>query len=120
MTVTTIMVPLIVIAVMFVVQVGLAYYARQVVAGAVQDGAATGATYGFSPADGGSTAETLIEQSAGHLTTGRSTTWTLDGDVVTVSSTATVVKVFPIFPTFTVTAESSATLEQFRPQGTGP
>lgn len=114
------MVPLVVIAVMLVVQVALAYYARQVVAGAVQDGAATGATYGFAPADGASTAETLIDQSAGHLTNDRSTTWSLNGDVVTVSSSATVVKVFPLFPTFTVSAESSATLERFRPQGSGP
>ena len=44
----------------------------------------------------------------------------LNGDVVTVQASATVVKVFPLFPTFTVSAESSATIERFRPQGIGP
>ena len=51
------MMPVIVIAVMLVVQVGLAYYTRQVVSGAMQDGAATGAMYGFAPSQGDATAQ---------------------------------------------------------------
>lgn len=112
--------PVIVMAVMFVVQVGLAYYTRQVVSGATQDGAATGAMYGFTPSQGDTTAQDLIDQGAGHLTTGFSTSVSVTGDVVTVQASATVVKVFPLFPTFTVQAESSATIERFRPQGVGP
>ena len=40
--VTVLMVPLVLIAMLLVVQFGLAYHARQVVAGATQDGAASG------------------------------------------------------------------------------
>lgn len=113
------MMPLIVLALMFAVQVGLAYHARQVVSGAVQDGAATAAMSGSSPGDGEATAQTLIEGSAGNLLNGSSVNGSSSGEVATVSASATVVKVFPFFPTFTVSAESSATLERFRPQG-GP
>lgn len=109
--------PVIVMATMFVVQVGLAYHTRQVVAGAVQDGAANGAMVGSRPEDGAATAETLIEAAAGNLVTSSSTTATRTGDVVTVTASATVVRVFPLFPSFTVSAESSATVERFRPQG---
>ena len=55
------MMPLIVIALMFVVQVGLAYHARQVVSGAAQDGAASGAVEGSSASEGAATAQSLIE-----------------------------------------------------------
>ena len=119
-TVTTVMMPVIVVAVMFVVQVGLAYYARQVVSGATQDGAATGALYGSTPAQGEATAQNLIAEGTGHLTTGSATSVSVAGDVVTVRASASVVKVFPLFPTFTVRAESSATIERFRPQGISP
>lgn len=120
MTVTTIMIPLIVLAILFVVQVGFAYHARQVVSGAVQDGAATGAMDGHSPADGAATAQSLIDGAAGSLLTGTSAIGSQSGDVVTVEATATVVQVFPLLPTFTVSAESSATVERFRPQGETP
>lgn len=120
MTVTTLMMPLVVIAVMFVVQAGLAYYTRQVVAGATQDGATTGTMYGFTPEQGAATAQELIDQAAGHLTTSSSSSWNASGDVVTVQASATVVKVFPLFPSFTVSAQSSATVERFRSQEGGP
>lgn len=110
------MMPFIVIAMMFAVQVGLAYHARQVVAGAVQDGAATAAMAGSSPAQGAATTETLIAASAGNLVSTPSVSASTSGEVVTVSAAATVVRVFPLFPTFNVSAESSATLERFRPQ----
>lgn len=117
---TVILMPLIVATVMLVVQVGLAYHTRQVVAGAVQDGAASGAMFGFDQDDGAATAQTLIDAAAGNLVTSSTTSGFRDGDVVTVAATATVVKVFPLFPTFTVSAESSAVVERFRPQGEGP
>jgi len=117
--VTVLMMPLIVLALMFAVQVGLAYHARQVMAGAVQDGAATGALAGSSPSEGAATTQALISAAAGNLTNGAAVSGTQVGEVVTVSASATVVKVFSFFPTFTVSAESSATLERFRPQG-GP
>ena len=114
---TVISMPLILIGVLLAVQVGLAYHARQVVSGAVQDGAASGAMFGFDEQDGAATAETLIDASAGNLVSGLMTNGVRSGDVVTVSASATVVKVFPLFPTFTVSAESSAVVERFRPQG---
>ena len=110
--------PLIVIAVMFVVQVGLAYHARQVVAGAVQDGAATGALLDSTPTQGAIAAQQLIDDAAGALLTDTTTTGSRDGEIVTVTTSGTVVRVFPLFPTFTVSATSSATVEQFRPQAT--
>lgn len=116
-TVTVIMMPLILMAVMFAVQVGLAYHARQVVAGAVQDGAASGAMFGFDHDDGAATAQSLIDASAGNLLSSSTTSGMRNGDVVTVSASATVVKVLPVFPTFTVLAESSTVVERFRPQG---
>ena len=116
---TVLMMPLIVLALMFAVQVGLAYHARQVVSGAVQDGAATGALAGSSPSEGAATTQTLISGAAGNLLNGTAVNGSQAGEIVTVSASATVVKVFPFFPTFTVSAESSATLERFRPQG-GP
>ena len=117
---TTVMMPVIVLAVMFVVQVGLAYYTRQVVSGATQDGAATGAMYGFTPTQGAATAQDLIDQGAGHLTTASAASVSVAGDVVTVQASATVVKVFPLFPAFTVSGESWAPVERFRHQGGGP
>ena len=108
--------PLIVLALMFAVQVGLAYHARQVVSGAAQDGAASGAVAGSSAAEGAATAQSLIEGSAGNLLNGLSVSGSQSGEVVTVSASATVVKVFPLFPTFTVSASSSASVEEFRPQ----
>ena len=110
------MMPLIVIALMFVVQVGLAYHARQVVSGAAQDGAASGAVEGSSAAEGAATAQSLIEGAAGSLLNGLSVSGSQSGEVVTVSASANVVKVFPLFPTFTGSASSSASVEEFRPQ----
>lgn len=113
---TVLMMPLIVIAMMFAIQVGLAYHARQVVSGAAQDGAASGAVEGSSAAEGAATAESLIQGSAGNLLNGLSVSGSQSGEVVTVSASATVVKVFPLFPTFAVSASSSASVEEFRPQ----
>jgi Flp pilus assembly protein TadG len=115
--VTVLMMPLIVIALMFAVQVGLAYHARQVVAGAAQDGAAAGAMSGSSSSAGAATTRTLIEGAAGRLVEGLSVSGSQSGEVVTVSASARVVRVFPLFPTFRVSAASSASVEQFRPQG---
>ena len=51
------------LAMLLVVQFGLAYYARTVVAGAAQDGAAAAARQSASPADGVALAESLVERS---------------------------------------------------------
>ena len=116
MTVTVLMVPLILIAMMLVVQFGLALYARQVLAGAVQDGAATAARVDSSPAAGEALANELIVTSAGQLLSSHSTSAGSDGEQVTVSASGRVVRVLPLMPAITISATGSATIERFEPQ----
>ena len=118
-TVTVIMIPFIIIGMMLVVQFGLAMYARQVVSGAAQDGAATAALRDSSPGAGQAVTDQLVTQSAGHLLNGYSSSASSTGDIVTVRASGNVVKVFPFFPTITVSGSGSATVEEFVPEG-GP
>lgn len=111
------MVPFIIIGMMLVVQFGLAMYARQVVAGAAQDGAAHGALQGSSPGAGQAVTDSLVSGSAGHLLTGYNSSVASNGDIVTVTASGNVVKVFPFFPTITVSGSGSATVEEFVPEG---
>ncbi|HWL44551.1 MAG TPA: TadE/TadG family type IV pilus assembly protein [Ilumatobacter sp.] len=116
-TVTVISIPVILLAMLLAVQVGLAYHSRRVVSGSVQDGATSAAMLGSTPEQGVAIAEGLIAGSAGNLLSSTTVTGDRTGDVVTVRATGTVVKVFPLFPTFTASASFSATVERFRPQG---
>ena len=115
--VTVLMVPLVLIAMLLVVQFGLAYHARQVVAGATQDGAASGARRDSSGGTGAALADSLIEQGAGTLLVSHSSSGSSSGETVTVVSTGEVVKVMFFFPTITVNAQASARVEEFEPQG---
>lgn len=115
--VTVLMVPFILIGMMLVVQFGLAYYARQVMAGAAQDGAASGARDGASAASGQVVADELAQSGASHLLTSYSSSSSSDGNVITVTTRGNVIKVFPLFPSVTVSATGSASIEQFVPQG---
>jgi Flp pilus assembly protein TadG len=117
---TVILVPVVLISMLLVVQFGLVYYARQVVAGATQDGAAAGARRGSSGDAGAALAGQLIASSAGHLLTSHSSAASSDARTVTVVSTGHVVKVLPFFPTITVHATATSTIEVFIPQGNGP
>lgn len=117
MLVTVLMVPVVLIATLLVVQFALAYHARQVVAGATQDGAASGALTQSSPAAGAALADGLIEDSAGAVLTSHSTSVTSDGRRITVWGRGSVVRVLPFFPSITVTASASATMERFDPAG---
>ena len=114
------MVPLVLVATMLVVQFGLAYHARQVLAGATQDGAASGARRESSAGAGAALADSLIEQSAGSLLTAHSSSGSSDGRTVTVVSTGEVVRVMPLFPTIAVRAQASAKVERFQAQGAAP
>jgi len=114
------MIPLVIVAMMFVVHAGLAYHARRVVAGAAQDGAAAGARYGSSPDQGVVTARALLDAVGDHLLDDVQVTPSGDSGTVTITVTADVVRVLPIFPGFHVSATSSAAVEQFRPQVVGP
>ena len=123
-----ILVPVVLISMLLVVQFGLAYYARQVVAGATQDGAAAGARRGSSGGAGAVLAGQLIASSAGHLLTSHSSSAATDARTVTVVSTGQVVKVLPFFPTITVHATAyvddrgvhPATQRAMNPTGTQP
>lgn len=119
MTATVLVVPVVLVAVLFVVQYGLAYYARQVVAGAAHDGAAAAARQYSSPGQGIALAEELIAEGGGSLLTSYHATAATDGDTVTVTVTGHVVSLFP-FGTFTVKATGSAAAEKFQPQGASP
>ena len=59
-TAFVVMLPVILVALLFVIQFGLTYYARQVLVGAAQDGAAAAARLDSSPGDGEALVETLI------------------------------------------------------------
>jgi Flp pilus assembly protein TadG len=119
-TATVIMVPVVLLALLFVVQFSLAYYARTVLAGAAQDGAVAGARQGASPDDGAALTNTLISESAGSLIESPSSIVSTDGETVTVRSTAKVVSLLPFFGSITVSATGAAQVEQFEPQGAGP
>jgi Flp pilus assembly protein TadG len=118
-TATVLMVPVVLLTVMFVLQFGLAYYARQVVAGAAQDGAAAGARQSSSPGVGSALADQLIAEAGGSLFESFGSSAATDGDVVTVTSSGEVVSLLPFFGTITVSAKAAAHMERFEPQG-GP
>lgn len=105
------------ITTMLIVQFGLALHARQVMAGAAQDGAAAGAAADSSPGAGLAITDQLVNSTAGGLIDSYSSSVSADGTQITVTVRGNAPKVFPLFPTFTLSASSSATIEEFRPQG---
>jgi Flp pilus assembly protein TadG len=115
-----IVVPVVILALMMVVQFSLAYYARQVLAGATQDGAAAAARQGSGPAAGQVLADQLINEAGSNLLASHSTSASSSGTTVTVSASGKVVSLLPFFGSITVRASGSAHIEQFDPQGTGP
>lgn len=116
-TATVAMLPVVLVALLFVVQFGLTYYARQVLAGAAQDGAAAAARLDASVGEGEVLAESLIGEAGGALLESYDASVTSDGDVVTVSATGEVVSVLPFFGSLTVEASASASIESFDGQG---
>ena len=116
-TATVAMLPVVLVALLFVVQFGLTYYARQVLAGATQDGAAAAARLDASVGEGEVLAESLIGEAGGALLDSYDASVTSDGDVVTVSATGEVVSLLPFFGSLTVEASASASIESFDGQG---
>jgi Flp pilus assembly protein TadG len=115
-----IVVPVILLALMMVVQFSLAYYARQVLAGATQDGAAAAARQGSNPTAGQVLADQLIDEAGRNLLASHTTAGSATGTTVTVTATGKVVSLLPFFGSITVRASGSAHVEEFDPQGTGP
>ena len=120
MTATVIVVPVVLFAVLLVVQYGLAYYAHQVAAGAAHDGAAAAAREHSSAGDGAALAEELVREAGGSLLSSYKATASSDGATVTVTVTGHAVSLLPFFGTITVKASGSAAVEKFRPQGASP
>ncbi len=116
-TATVAMLPVVLVALLFVVQFGLTYYARQVLAGAAQDGAAAAARLDASVGEGEVLAESLIGEAGGALLESYDASVISDGDVVTVSATGEVVSLLPFFGSLTVEASASASIESFDGQG---
>jgi Flp pilus assembly protein TadG len=115
-----IVVPVVILALMMVVQFSLAYYARQVLAGATQDGAVAAARQGSNPTAGQVLADQLIDEAAHNLLASHTTSATGSGTTVTVTATGKVVSLLPFFGSITVRGAGSAHIEEFDPQGTGP
>lgn len=120
MTATVLIVPVILLALLFVVQFSLAYYARQVLAGAAQDGAAAAARQNASPEQGVGLTTQLIAEAAGSLLMSTDASATSTSDTVTITTTGEVVSLLPFFGTITVAASGSARIERFEPQGSSP
>ena len=116
-TATVAMLPVVLVALLFVVKFGLTYYARQVLAGAAQDGAAAAARLDASVGEGEVLAESLIGEAGGALLESYDASVISDGDVVTVSATGEVVSLLPFFGSLTVEASASASIESFDGQG---
>jgi len=108
--------PTLLIAMMLVVQFALAMHTRQVMAGAAQDGAAAGAAADSSPGAGLAVTDSLVTSTVGGLVDDYSSSVTSNGADVTITVRANATKIFPLFPTITMTASASANVERFRPQ----
>lgn len=116
-TATVVMLPVFLVALLFVVQFGLTYYARQILAGAAQDGAAAAARLDSSTAEGEALTLALIDQSGDALLDSYGATASSDGEVVTVDTTGEVRSLLPFFGSITVQASASARVEAFDAQG---
>ncbi len=116
-TATVVMLPVFLVALLFVVQFGLTYYARQVLAGAAQDGAAAAARLDSSAEEGEALTLALIDQSGDALLDSYGATASSDGELVTVDTTGEVRSLLPFFGSITVQASASARVEAFDAQG---
>lgn len=111
------MLPVVLVALMFVVQCGLNYYARQVLAGAAQDAAAAAARIDASASEGEALANDLIGEAGASLFQSYSVDVTTGAEQVTVTASGEVVSLLPFFDTVSVTATAAASVERFDPQG---
>jgi Flp pilus assembly protein TadG len=115
-----ILVPVVLVAVLFVVQFALAFHARQVLAAACQDGAAAAARLDAGAADGASLARQLIDDGAGSLLHATAVSAEEGAGTVTVRASGRVVSMLPFLGSITVRASATAKVEAFDPQGLKP
>ena len=115
-----ILVPVVLLALLLVVQFALAFHARQVLAGATQDGAAAAARLDATTADGVTLTRQLVEAGAGSLLDDVTVSADEGPDTVTVRASGQVASVLPFFGSITVRASATAKVETFDPQGAAP
>lgn len=109
--------PVLLLMMLLVVQAGLAFHARSVMSTAAQDGAANAAAANSSPGAGKALTDQLVGDAIGGLITNYSSSAGSNGAEVTIAASANATKVFPLFPTITMSVSASATIEQFKAQG---
>lgn len=117
--VTTLSTGVILIAMMLVIQFGLAYYAQQVLSGAAQDGAVTAARRDSTLENGRQFAEQLVAEAGSSLLLSHQTTVADEGDRAVVTITGEVVSLIPFVRTLSVRASAAAPFEDFQPQEVG-
>ena len=117
-TALVLILPVVLLAVMVVVQFALAYHARQVVTAAAQDAAFAATASGASPDTATNTAQHVVDSAGSGLV--RDVVIQVDGntDAVRVEVTATVASVVPGLD-LTVSGTSAAPTERFRPEHEG-
>jgi hypothetical protein len=104
-------------SVLLVVQYGLGYHARRILAAGAHDGAAAAARVGSGPGEGAAVARALIAQAGSPLLTSYSTSAAVVGERVVVTAQGRVVSLVPFAPGWAIKATGSAPLEKFRPEG---
>ena len=109
----------ILLAMLLVVQFALAYYARQVLAGAAQDGAVAGARLGATTAEAEAVAADLVTQAGSTLVESPTIEAATVGDRMVVTVRGSAVSLLPFRRSIPVSATASAPVEEFHPQGVG-
>lgn len=107
-----IIVPIILTITFTVIQVGMYYHARNVVAAAAQVGVEDARAYGASSGAGQSSAQRYLTEVAPTLLEGTSVTSTRSGSTARVSITASSPSLVPGVPMPKVTAEAVAPVEE--------
>jgi hypothetical protein len=119
-TATVLLVPVVLLAVLLVVQFALACHAQRVLAGATQDGAAAAARVDATPGEGEALTLALIDTAAANLLDDPAVSSSAGTETVTISASARVVSLLPFLGSITVRASFTAKLETFDPQGARP
>jgi hypothetical protein len=111
--------PVVLLTVMVVVQLALAYHARQVVTAAAQDAALAATAQGAAADTADTTARHVLDGAGAGLLRNPNVAVTADPDRVQVTVSGTVASVVPGLE-FTVTGTSDSPTERLRPQEPGP
>lgn len=104
-------IPIIVVVTLIAVQLAVVWMAHNAVAAAAQNGISAAREYGSSPAAGQSATAEYLAQTAPGLVKDPDVVITRDGDLLTITVTASAYAVVP-FLTWTIQASESGPIEQ--------